>query len=426
MLEKSETADNVRVETYFMKTDENLKDDILNCRLVCCNWNIAVETCYERLLMIGNTKFISDINLKSGFLKPYAWNMQRFCFYFQPTRANQFIDAFQNSHSVVQQKNPFLGRLVHFEITLDPVNEEVEFVFAVEKILRLFGHSILFVFLIITSKRSSISAYDYLKVREYMTCLPNLRYLYIRLNTFKARNLSAEFINRHPLPRLKYLTVLEVCDLNGPVLEEIVDKNKHVIYFGMHTQSSLKQQLCEDITNLEGVAVEYEGQSNVPITNCVGSRKNLKLLQMQQRYAEFDMSLNFQYLKTNFAEFLLDLTLELLFPVNQQKLHAECQNLRLELPNLRRLAIQFSGLHSLDFMVLLKSLEVFELLLVSKQHVENYAMYQRLIASEQVIQFVGFEEKMYDSNIWGILEKLKKVKVYFGEKSRCYDYTRLV
>lgn len=420
-----EKANIVKLETYLMKSDENLKEEILNCRLVCSVWNKAVQSCYERPFMTCNTKFLSDINLKFGFCKPYPWNMQRFCFYFQLEKASTFLQTFEASHFILEQKNPFLGRLVHFEITLDPVGPEVDFVSAVENILRMFGRHVWYAYLLITSKQDVIGVTKYLKIVEYIRHLPNLRFLYLRLNSFVTRNCTKAFFIEHPLPSLKHLVVLEVCDLDGLMLDELLNKNNHVLYFGMHRQHNFNGNISKTLRTLKGISATCVHESNQQTINWIGTKYDLEILQLQQRCSDFDMSLNFERFTTCLSNSLRDLTLELLFPVDQRQLYEDCKNLRLGLPHLQRLAVQFSGVHAIDFICGLNNLELLEVLLAPKEFTANYEFYQQLIESEQVIEFVGFEKNMKDSNIWEIVKKLKKLKIYFGESTRCYEYTRL-
>lgn len=412
------------LDTYFMKTDTNLKETILNCRLVCSTWNAAVSNCYEQQLMTGNTTFVDDIYRKNGFFKPFPWNMQRFCFYFQPEKASEFVRMFEDSHFVMQQRNPFIGRLVHIELTLDPVDEEVDFIIAIENILRMFGGDIWYAYLFVTSKRESIGANDYLRLRQYIGFLPNLRYLYVRFNTHNARNLTLQYVNQNPLPKLVHLVVLEVGDMTGPVLNEIISKNNHVVYFGIHGQHNFQGRIDNDIGNLKGFSATCVGQADNLLVNWIGTQYEFGILQLQQRCIDFNMNLNFQFMATHLADSLKDLTLELGFPVDQQELVQNSKNLRLHLPQLQRLAIQFSGIHFLDFVCDLQNLEICEIMLVPKEYVANYDLYQTMIQSEQIIQFVSYETRMFDSNIWQILAKLRKLKIYFEDSCRCYEYTK--
>lgn len=412
------------LEASLIKTDANLKEEVLNCRLACLKWNQAINLCLERLVMTGNTAFVENIFNKSGFLKPYAWQSQRFCFYFEPEKAIQFVQTFEASHFLKNRKNPFLGRFVHIEITLDPINEEVDFVLAVESILRMFGHQIWFASLSVTSKRKSIGVNDYLKLREYIELLPNLRYFFVRFNTFEARNLTATIISQNPIPKLEHLLALELGDINGLVLNHIVSQNSHAQYYGMHVQLDLGEPKVDGFSDLKGFSATCVGQSNNILVSWVSQRYKLGILQIQQRCIDFDMNINFQYLNSYLSDTLVDLTLELTFPTDQRQMLENSKNLRLNLPRLRRLMIQFSGIHYIDFVFPLQNLEIFELLLIPKEFVTNYEIYKNIIASEQLIDFVGFEKRMHESNIWHHLVKLKKLKINFSESQLCYEYTR--
>ncbi len=130
----------------------------------------------------------------------------------------------------------------------------------------------------------------------------------------------------------------------------------------------------------------------------------------------FDWSLHFE-IWNKFSETLQDLELTYNNSVDRMKCKRENKfipislNSRLNLPNVTRFEIKTPIKSGIDFFLGMKdSIETLIIIfdikwVVFKKEREN------ITKKEQIIELLGFEENLIESNIWTLLPKLNKVRL---------------
>lgn len=416
--------------TYVRKIDKELTSGLLKCRLVSKYWNEAVEKCYERPLMTGITPLIDHLNQRRTIVKPVLGNEIAFSFQSFPEKAHKFCKIMEDSHNgIVWKKNPFLGRHVRFDVLVGEMSDDKAFINDVSKMLRLFGKHIwyiTFVFLISPGNVAHVVE-AYLTLVRWLQALPNLKYLCIQLNAHEARKILPKFIAKNPMPKLEFLKVLEVHLLTGPVLEELITKNYPTPYFRINSNQNFKNPMSNIFSNLKGVGLRYTGEERGNLIHYIGGQCSLELLHLHEEYEDFDVIENFRLLNCNWSATLVDLTLDITRPKDPEKLVRDSKLWQLNLPRLERLSVRIFGIYFLDFILPLKNLKTLELMTVSGTKYDEISdKYKETIILEQKIEYMGFEKRLNESNIWYLLPNLENIKVtfggHFGDPVTYYEY----
>lgn len=403
--------------SYIRRHDNDLTKCILTCRLVSKLWNVAVMKCYEQPIMTGIVPLIKDINQRRTVTKPFLGNEICFTFRMDPDKINRFRDMFKEIHSKgAVQSNPFLGRHVRFDVLLSDRINDKEFVDEITETLKLFGKHIWYVTLVFVISMGNVAhvVEAYLTLVKWLQSMPNLKYLCLQLNAHEARKIIPRFISQSPVPTLKQLLVLEVHLLTGPILEHLFAKNSHIPYFRINSNQDFDKSISGTLDNLKGVGVRYTGQNRLNLIKYVGRQCKLEMLHLHEQYENFDVPRTFYLMNKYWSETLTDITLDIMNPKDVAKLVQDSKLWQLNLPRLQRLSIRIFSLYFLDFILPLQNLKTLEVMTISTDHVDFYEKYKEMIMLEQNIEFVGFEKKLNESNIWAKLEKLENVKVTFG------------
>lgn len=412
-------------KSYIRKTDETLTRAIRTCRLANSFWNDAVINCFERPVMAGITPLINNPMQRTTVIRPAPGNELEFSYRSDPQNTRQFLEDFRTT-----RKNPFLGRHVRFDVGIGTNDYLNVFLNDVTEIISIFGKHIWYVTFTFCVSPGNVAfiVEAYLKLVEWLNLTPNLVFLCVQLNAHEARKLINRFILQHPLPKLNFLKLLEVHELTGGILEELISTNYSIPFIRINSNHDFNQPICSLLPNLTGIGLRYTGVKPINQLNCVGPNCKLEMLHIHQEYQNFDVNENFRLINQYYSGTLADLTLDLTYPKDFRKMIQDSRLWQLNLPKLVRISLRIYGLYFLDFILPLQNLKTLEVMIISDDHVEDYETLKAQVMSEQTIEFFGFELRLNKSNIWEKLKNLQRVKLifggHFGHPVTCYEYNK--
>lgn len=393
------------------------KYDVLKCRLLSHSWNTAVETCYERPVMTGLLPFlVEQKNLKSTHYNQNEWTNAYTYSSSVPINTQLFVSEFIEGR-VNTYKNPFLGRFI--EIEVEGVRNTIEHVQiytnAMSIILQKFGTEIWYVKIFVDFLYWSTTTESYLKLVEWLNYVPNLRSLEIRFNGQVDQNI----IKTNPLPQLDNLIHLKVADIQtgDNIMNELFEKYNHVYYLEIVDYTKNCELNPHTFKNLKGFYIKNKRKVCSQLLHWIGNNAKLQTLYVYNHENNVRICRQLQIMNMYWSTSLTDLTLK----IGDFQLISCTKNLELKLPILRRLNLTKDQNLVLDFLQPLQNLKVLEVTLTNSK---IYCLHKNIICGEQKIQFVGYEARMQESNIWYVLGSLNVLKIQFKYSKLCYDYTK--
>lgn len=398
--------------------------EVMNCRLVCSSWNMNVENLYEKPAFAGIFPFVDEQNICPGFFNPNEWSNPYIFTASQPFRAQLFVSNYIEGEGVAH-KNPFLGRFVVLHIgSHNRINLNI-FSNAVTTILETFGGEIWYAMIYIRYSRFSTATEDYLKLRELLTYMPNLKS--IRLYFHSYCTIAPEIIGNCPLPDLNNLIHLGVSNVGVIVLNELFRKYSHVSYLQINKCGPVREWSYNAFTNLKGLLLDAHCQvCSDEAMHWFGNNVNLGMLFVYNRKLELRFCKQFEIIKRYWCNSLKALTLKI-EGYGFEKLRCP-RNLHLKLLQLNRITIHSYRNLSLDFVQTLKNLLILDVSIYTynSEIDESSRIYKEKLITDQKIEFAGFETRMQVSNIWSILKKLEKlvIKITHRQPIVCYEYVR--
>lgn len=419
---KEETIDN---DTEHVSVESCVtQKEVMICRRVCRSWNDAVARCYERPAVTGVYPFMDNQEKDlPGIFNPNEWANPYIFSVAQPFGPQRFINQF-NSRETGKLKNPFLGRFVVISIGLqNMINNEI-FCISMNELLREFGTEIWYAVFYISCSTFSTANKDYLKLRQWLTCMPNLKSL--RLQFYKQGIVGPNVVTDIPLPQLSNLIHLGVSNVCVTFLNELFKRYCHVSYLQVTNCTSVAEWSPNLFTNLKGIFLDANRRVCSDIINWLGKSARPQILYVYNHEQPLRFCRQFQMIRRHWSDSIVEFTLKI---EDYDDNRDNCtKSLLLKLPQLRRLKIYSYGYLCIDFVQPLKSLEVLDLSLYTDDSGvdRNSQMYQELLIPEQKVQLIGFEKRMQESNIWQIVVRLKILKIYITRRYPilCYEYTR--
>lgn len=391
---------------------------ILTLRKVCKSWMAGVDSFLEY-----QSGFEQEKTLQIKMDHQYAFSSG------DATVVPSFIRHFQSSHSVMaRSRNPFLGRA----ISLNVMGGNMKL------LLETYGHHVHYLNLTISS--SCTTQLSYKLLRQVLDNVPNLKLL--QLNW--AQGLRTEYgvpkleksIEADPLPNLEHLQGLRLIDVPGILNHHLLRQNSHILYLevlppiGLLALSSLQ---LPNLTCLKLTISSLFELENLP--ESIPSTPKLTALQIDAGFSVGDgdgdygdtsvQSLGRCFQKVNnwpLGHSLTEVTVllpEVVPYPTRNTILREGADLRLELANVEIFTVFLGCPCPLDFLLPMKdSLKELcveigwwstgEKRLTDRKKMEDSI---RVGMGMQQVQFLGWELKLLESNIWEVFPKLREVVI---------------
>lgn len=398
--------------------------EIIKCRLVCSSWNYAVKTFFERPELAGIIPIFDPINIRTEFLNPNDWSNPYIFTVSQPIQAQRFVSKYINGETTAL-KNPFLGRFMvinignHNRLNIDIFNN------ALTTILETFGQEIWYVNIYVKYSRFSTATEDYLKLRQILAYMPNLKSIRLHFRSYCI--IEQETFMNSPLPELNKLFHLGVSNVGVSVLNEMFKKYSHVSYLQINKCGPISEWSHVKFTSLKGLFLDAHCQICCDDKlHWFGNDVGLENLLVYNRKPELRFCKQFEIIKRYWSGSLTALTLKIEGKEFEKSICPKNQHLKLL--KLNQLKIYSYRNLCIDFVQTLKNLETLDVsigMLDAEKDLSSQ-LYMEKLRADQKIQFVGFEAKMQVSNVWNILPKLKKIsiKITHRQPILCYEYLR--
>ncbi len=257
-------------------------------------------------------------------------------------------------------------------------------------------------------------------LRKWLLYMPHLTEITIQDSMYWAREEELNLGN--PFPNLKLLKSLTTCGIPELLLYELIRQNGHI--------STLEIDRWNVCNNISILALPNLTKFEIKLCSVVFFEsfcsphiqwplKSLTILCIDRCNINLDALL--QCIEDKFADTLVSLNLGVNGAKDMPKsaVWQELKNCRLGLPKLRRIKLGMgSNMVCLDFLLpTKKNLEIISINICYK-----FPLAQNTTGtSGTIVQFLGFEEKMLESNVWVLFKMLKKIIINCGST---FEYTR--
>lgn len=399
-------------------------------RLICKDWNNAIEKIH-RNKDAGHFWMLEDFKTAKNSKQCKKWATESFG---EESEVRELIDHFESTHydfvTSKPKKCPFLGQSIDIcHIGREDENEQ-PYYDAVNTMLQKYGDQVLyFRELHISSEEKYV--YWYQKLKQIIELMPNLKVLRISWISVAAHDLLAleHEILRNPFSKIPKLDFLATFQVPGPLLNHLINSNRHVKRLQTVAGNFLNNRTCDTFTeylpNLTHLC--FEANSVDDFERFENYRHPLKLVKLniywngQENVPFIPWSRIFTAIEAKIGlGFCTELCLQMPAPRTQAQrklVLEESLSCRLHVANLQHILVQQSGTRFfIDFLLQLKnSLTEIEIICDTEQ----LDFDQDNLQHKQVIKFVGFEDRMEDSNIINELPILKSLKVA-GQEQREY------
>lgn len=396
---------------------EQVQALIFNCRLVCRNWNKSIGNLAQEI----NSKWNWDTKNRDKY------TMFQFIPESYEFSSTDEIDKFLNKFKSSIQ-NPFFGETIVLLVPPIFANyNHVEYTFyeKVSILLNLFGKYVANCQIHLTSLSDLTldSQLTYLNLIDILWTLPNLKHLSI----IKYDNILIDQIeNLRTPPTLKKLESLSMHSVSGAICNEIVRNNLQV-------STLVIEQARHNLQDAGYLIHPFENLVNLELIWCnwneIGCLKDfnlnfLKLKTLKLKYFSVvednypDLLDVFNILSTKFGENLEEL--ELAFPEitgeeNKSKIVNDMLEFRLELPKVKKIDLTVKNDFTFDFLLgMSDSLESLRITSFAARQRGMYSENYLKAKCNETIQLLSCYDKLYRSNIWKLLPKLKSVELCDG------------
>ncbi len=413
---------------------------ITKLRLVCKIWKFGVDNYYQKLphhfAMNHDFDVYRKYHLKSFSnlcTSPPDWSQEYFSSD-EHEKTKKFLNRFQQTNlSQCSPGTPFISRRVFIRdrttcVSLsnqmvDPRNITYN---VVHDILDRFGSNIWYVDIMICDHFPTMVDY-YRTVRQWLLLMPNLKVVNI---TYVGENPSTSDINQlqsdineNHLPVLKNLKYLQTDKLPSPILNELLRQSSNsVSMLQVHkNEGQVEDNIISASTpaiNLKQLSVRLDCDEEFSMLRDLG-----KTWKLEKLYLDYNLNIQVRDLNTvfgipaNWSNTLTNLMISLPDTGNMGKVKKQADDLSgliLFTPNVKRFKLILEKQTAIDFMLPMRdNLESFEVGFIGKVATEQVEMDELAKScSKQVIQFVGYEGRLVQSNIWQLFPKLQNIQVW--------------
>lgn len=409
------------------------RSEVLNLRAVCSYWSVIIEKMIKEKFpefQEGSTdlKFTLIRDAFSSLVDKRSFN------YFDYedealdlNSVHHFLRHFEvthgGNHSI--KRNPLIWGEIYMTIYGVDANHERyrKYLLVLEGITTLLSKygSHLHNFYLLTEDGWCIGNTSLL--RKWFLMMPNLTETTLQDDFGNGnRVVEQELISHTPFPNLKLLKTVHSVGIPTLVFDQLMRKNGQVstltigqwkvgyniFSFPFPNLRRLELGWCsaEIIEQLASPQVQWHLEAlRISFYNNpdIGWASLLQVI--QDKFANTLVSLDFGYsISDNTATSRIWQTLK---------------NFRLSLPKLRKINIRLgSNRICLDFLLPMKN----NLEEISLKTCYKFPLKQNMTAtSGTIVQFMGFEEKMLDSNVWVLFKMLKLVSINLNQRLLCYS-----
>lgn len=390
---------------------------ILNCRLICQAWKNA----------IGQLAQITNPDLerfpKPDFSKQFVVShLLRKSYEFSSiSRTEKFLEIFGNPRI-----NPFIGNTIRIIITPIQLSDN-DFDLhhsLITTLLQNFGHHIFYCQIYSSSNTTSYQAEQlYIKLVEWLWNAPTLRHLAIKFPNSNELH-QPRHINLPPM--LNNLQSLTLEHVSGSFANALIGNNLHLskLIINCSLQSIGRIDRHYNFENLESVELSVNARELKDIIVPSWNFKNFNLKVVPYSLVGFshyshcvgrDMGCNqiLDFLHAKFDSIVDELEIYLSCEPSVEKVNELIHDSlasRLNLSKIRKLNLTVENICAADFLLGVK--DTLEVLNITWKviYVNNWGIgYLKEVKQKQQLQVLGYEEKMYESNIWEFFPKLKTV-----------------
>lgn len=404
------------------------KEDILNCRLVSPSWKTHVDNflknhpCLLSLDGINHEKKDDCIPVHSD--SSYCWE-----------KATVKVQSSADIHGILEKlliypdSNPFLIQCLEFgDFDWDPaLTGEIspELLNDLKILLTRVGTSILHFRFLSAVQRTGPVFYKH--IRELLQLLPNLktlRFWFVAGPGDINAPQCGQLIQANPLPDLPHLQIVKASHLPTVIMNALLLKySNQLVKLEMQSLRGLSHLYSYDkesincSSKLNELSVRLWNLNDIWKLNSSGLLSGgLKSLNVFIDLSDDRDGLEklFYVLSSCKAGAVLEiLSMEILVDVYGPVKRLVDPQTRLRLPSLKKLNIlcKMRALNTIDFILEMESLEELFVSMANIQAIRPAKSKVKEGYSPQLLKFMGYEEYLYESNIWELLPKLNQIQV---------------
>ncbi|CAL8130176.1 unnamed protein product [Orchesella dallaii] len=452
-------------EVFPVLTKKFSVNQLLFLRTVCKQWKETVDTFLTSTSRVLQEEELSSSanywkpknNDKISTIKKWLYKTYKFdssqgiARFVQSVHSNFNGNESNNSFEIL---NPFISRqvscidkcLLGHEIHRQRLRSHIS------TLLTNFGKFIWYFTLSFEYERNCSIVYCYYLAQAYLSHLSNVKILFIQSRAeFENDEVNADAVNqqfeeatrRKPIVTLEHLETLKIDGLPPRIVKEILVKNCHIkkldlgdqpSLFTGHLRNCLWSTELREIKEFKGSTLWAKVLTNdaIPERICWPLEKLNLSIQFNQDIERGEVRLETLFkLVSKFGETLRHLELNLWCLEGE-----EGSGLELQLPHLETIEIKADRFcfKSVDFLRSLSSLKKLDF------SVKAYSLVENASDFNGAIEFNGYFDKMYESNIWDVLCNLEEViirentivsaavvgseEVAVTESEECFMYTR--
>lgn len=388
------------------------KSFLLQSRLVCKEWKTVVDT------VVSNWFVNNREHLSQPAKRLSDWLCEIYTFKGRSERFNKFAESFKKTYSSPID-NPFVGRYIKILTGFIGDAHEFEWDHArMSCLLDTYGFHIWSCEINIFNTHALESG-TYQRIVDCLYKLPKLKNLKINYEGDKSRknwigddiHPNTKHLMRLRMENLRTLELRSVCSFFS---RKIFNRSPNLAYLTVD-RKFLRDPKCFPYLKLRPVLETLKICVYIPndLKDVIYSYYPLKILNLK---CCSSLISDWSKFLENISKFLWRLRVLQLHNLNYETHYNSILpyplNGRLDLFYLKTFYLEIYSIVSLDFLLLTRcsleeiSIKICSVNLYGKTNEQFLAM-----EKDQIIQFLGYEGKLLESNIWRLLPKLKKVSV---------------
>lgn len=382
-------------------------------RLVCKSWCLSVENLWEQRnhFRIGITS--KKTRSEDDSFKICAINSYEFGDAEQDGNSLGFIQHFETTHSFESQ-NPFLGKAVQICVS-HSIPPSLN-------LLSKYGEHVRYAAFYLDYNRQTEMEEN---LRQLLHTMPNLNQVEINVNV--GRVSYDVKCKKRCMPHLQNLYAVKA-ERACPIVSQILQANPSVLYLEIsrEEQVAVIETLSSHLQNLKHLKLDL-AKANLLVPTHLNLKTPL-LTALTVHWSNLCDYVNifiwenfFHFINVTWGqnEYLTQVYLEIprsAFPYSQEKLLSDGSRFRLKLEHVEKLVLLMGNSLSLDFLLPMKKtlqhLRVKRTCDLQCYNLKSSELYEnsfQLGVKRQYIQFLGWENRLLESNIWSEFPNLKGV-----------------
>lgn len=420
--------------------EEFAVSDVLNCRVVCKSWNAAVDKLVPQEFehfgerqngnkLVAISEIFTDIQreheFSNGVLADNDGIDNR-----SKSSVQTFLRHFERTHTgnSDNERNPWIwSKHLSLNIFAED-NEEVEdyhgVLQGITTMLSKYGCHLQALSIVVESN-------DFFRnptlLQKWLRKTPNLETLnFVNESAVPyAQNFNHDEMNdrNSRFPKLRHLREVDISNLPVPFFQKFIRQNTHIHSLFLVSKDEIEYDIYQYVLpNLQNLHLNG-CQPNKFVKKFGSSKFQCQIESLELCFDEpVSLAALFKVIQFKCADTLVSLILVFDIPSETNSFWQDCKICRLDLPKLRKITLDFN-----------RSPVCFDFLLPMRLNLEEIsASYGYEVPITQnltytigtIIQFVGFEDRMLESNIWTIFKKLDKFEVMQSKESEPQKFMR--